>query len=332
MYRLRCCLILAGPDPAKPDPALSLSLVADKISEMLGCEVPLVQLQNAQRPAPGQIQLLENTRFNQGEKANDSQLAKLYARCGDVFVMDAFASAHRAEASTVAIAHEVDECCAGVLMQAECLALEKALSAPTRPLLAIIGGAKVSTKLTVLENLSKLADQIVVGGGIANTFLAAQGHPVGKSLYEPELLPNCQKLLSSLPGKFLIPSDVVVATSIEASTGSVKSLAETAADEMILDVGPQTSLAIDKAIEQAKTIVWNGALGVFERRPFGNATNKLAKALGSSSAFTLAGGGETIAAIKQFQVSEQISYLSTGGGALLEFIEGKVLPGLRVLQ
>ncbi len=323
---------LGRPNPVQPDPALSLAPVATKLGQLLNQPVPLVALDDSKRPAPGTIQLLENTRFNVGEKENNTELAKRYASCGNVFVMDAFASSHRAEASTVALAYELPECCAGQLMQAECFALEKAMSEPKRPLLAIIGGAKVSTKLAMLENLAMLADQIVVGGGIANTFIASQGYQVGKSLYEPDLLNMCSELQKSTTDKFIIPVDVVVAPNINAPEGTIKKIDQIGADELILDVGPDSSKAISEVIAQAKTVIWNGALGVFEYTPFSKATCTLAENLGQSAAFTLAGGGETVAAINQYKIADKISYLSTGGGAFLQFIEGKKMPGLNALQ
>lgn len=312
--------------------SLSLAPVATRLAELLGMQVQLQSLEEAQRPKAGEILLLENTRFNTGEKGNAIALAKSYAKLGDVFVMDAFASSHRAEASTVALAKVAATCCAGKLLLAEIEALHKALKKPARPLLVILGGAKISTKLTVFDNLASLADNVIVGGGIANTFLAAKGLAVGTSLVETSMVDLCGQLLKRHGDKIHLPTDVVVAISPTASGHAVRQCSDTQANEMILDVGPDSLASFSTMVAKAATIIWNGALGVFEQEAFSAGTRSLACAIAEADAFSLAGGGETVAAANLYQVADQIDCLSTGGGAFLEFVEGKELPGLKALQ
>lgn len=323
---------LGRPKEGAPDAALSLAPVATRLSELLDQPVELVELAAAQRPAAGTVILLENTRFNVGEKANDMQLAQQYAQLGDIFVMDAFASAHRAEASTAALASAAAQACPGLLLDKEISNLTRALQEPARPLLAIVGGAKISTKLTVLDSLARLADALIVGGGIANTFLAAQGCEVGKSLVEMDMLDTCRKLLDEHGDKLSLPTDVVVAESLDAASGRVCSTTDVTASEMILDAGPAAMEHFCSQVAHAGTLVWNGALGVFEKEAFANGTRTLATAIAASNGFSLAGGGETVAAAYLYGIQNRIDYMSTGGGAFLEFIEGKQLPGLQALQ
>lgn len=319
------------------DPENSLEPVAQRLSTLLGQPVRLEkEWLSGVAVAPGEIVLCENVRFEKGEGANDETLGKKMAALGDVFVMDAFGVAHRAQASTHAIAKFAPISCAGPLLAAEVQALTKALAAPQRPLLAIVGGSKVSTKLTVLENLVPLVDRLIVGGGIANTFLAAKGYPVGKSLYEPALVETAKQLIATMEkrgAQIPIPVDVVVAKEFSAAAQAVvRKVEDVAEDEMILDIGPQTSLLYEKIIQEAQTIVWNGPVGVFELAPFAQGTQKLAQAIANSAAFSLAGGGDTLAAVEQFGVEKGISYLSTGGGAFLEFLEGRTLPSIGILE
>jgi phosphoglycerate kinase len=279
----------------------------------------------------GELVLLENVRFNNGEKKNTDELAQQYAALCDVFVMDAFGTAHRAQGSTHGVAKFAKVACAGPLLAAELDALGKALKSPAKPMAAIVAGSKVSTKLDVLNSLSQVCDQLIVGGGIANTFLAAAGFPVGKSLYEADLVDTAKAIAAkvSVP----LPVDVVVAKAFaEDAEATVKAVADVSDDDMILDIGPQTAANFAELLKSSKTILWNGPVGVFEFDQFGNGTKVLAQAIAESPAFSIAGGGDTLAAIDKYGVGEKISYISTGGGAFLEFVEGKVLPAVEVLE
>ena len=279
----------------------------------------------------GELVVLENVRFNQGEKKNDDELAKQYAALCDVFVMDAFGTAHRAQGSTHGVAKFAPVACAGPLLAAELEALGKALDNPARPLVAVVGGSKVSTKLTVLESLSKICDQLIVGGGISNTFVAARGHNVGKSLYEADLIPQAKQLMTDLD----IPevTDVRVATEFsETAEATIKAVDEVQDHEQILDLGPDSAQALADVLKGAKTILWNGPCGVFEFDNFAKGTEVVAKAIAESDAFSVAGGGDTLAAIDKYGLAQEVSYISTGGGAFLEFVEGKVLPAVAILE
>jgi phosphoglycerate kinase len=286
--------------------------------------------------APGEVVLLENVRFHKGEKKDDAALAKKMAALCDVFVMDAFGTAHRAEASTHAIALAAPVACAGPLLVAELEALGRALHDPKRPLVAVVGGSKVSTKLAVLENLIEKVNALVVGGGIANTFLAATGKPVGKSLHEPEMLDIAKRLLARAKERAValpLPTDVVVATELSATAkASIKPASAVGAGELILDIGPESAAAIGAIVAKAGTVIWNGPVGVFEHDQFGAGTKALTLAIAQSPAFSIAGGGDTLAAIGKYGVEQQISYISTGGGAFLEFVEGKTLPAVAALE
>lgn len=318
---------------AEENAEFTLQPVADYLSDLLGKPVRLVKdyLQNAPQVNAGEVVLLENVRFNKGEKKDNDALAQQYAALCDVFVMDAFGTAHRAEASTHGVARFAPEACAGLLLAAELAALERALAQPARPLLAIVGGSKVSTKLSVLDALSGLCDQLIVGGGIANTFLAAAGKPVGKSLHEPDRLDEARRIAAAV--NIPLPVDVVTGKSLDAGvTGSVKSVDDVAEDDLILDIGPQSRAALAELIAQAGTVLWNGPVGVFEHAAFGDGTRALAQAIADSPAFSLAGGGDTLAAIDQYGVADRVSYISTGGGAFLEFVEGKELPAVAALR
>jgi phosphoglycerate kinase len=330
---------LGRPEEGVPAEEFSLAPVAVRLSELLGRKVALVKdwLGGADvAPAPGEAVLLENVRFNKGEKKDREELAKQMAALCDVYVMDAFGTAHRAEASTHGVGKFAPIACAGPLLVNELVALETALEKPKRPLVAIVAGSKVSTKLTVLESLLTKVDQLIVGGGIANTFLLAKGLPVGKSLAEREMVDIANRLLAQAAAKgteIPLPTDVVVAREFAASAeADVKPVADVAADEMILDIGPDTAERLGRIIEQAGTVVWNGPVGVFEFDQFGEGTKALANAIARSKAFSLAGGGDTLAAIEKYQVEEGISYISTGGGAFLEFVEGKKLPAVAMLE
>jgi phosphoglycerate kinase len=285
---------------------------------------------------PGEVVLCENVRFNKGEKGNDEALAKSMAALCDVFVMDAFGTAHRAQASTEGVIRFAPIACAGPLLSRELFELEKALTEPERPMLAIVGGSKVSTKLTVLESLMSQIDELIVGGGIANTFIAASGHDVGKSLYEPNLIHEAQRLIRMAHkegGEIPIPKDVVVATSFSKDAKAiVRSVEDVGADEMILDIGPVTAAKYATMIQNAGTVIWNGPIGVFEFKNFAAGTRAIADAIDVSNAFSIAGGGDTLAAIDQFNVADGVSYISTGGGAFLEYVEGKTLPAVAALQ
>lgn len=324
---------LGRPKEGEFEQQYSLAPVAEYLSEALGRSVRLITdwLQTPPVLAKGEIALLENVRFNPGEKSNSSELGKYMASLCDIFVMDAFGTAHRAQASTYAVAEYASTACAGPLLSAELEALEKALSEPARPLVAITGGAKVSDKLKVLSSLSEKADQIIVGGGIANTFIAAQGHDVGASLAEPDLIPDAQALMKQVAVP--VPTDVVVANEFSAEAqGVIKSVETIDASEMVLDFGPETLGRLKEIIDTAGTIIWNGPLGVFEFDAFEEGTKALANMIAEASAFSIAGGGDTLAAIDKYGVKEAISYISTGGGAFLEFVEGKTLPAVAILE
>ena len=322
---------LGRPTEGEPSVDLSLRPVADRLAELIGYPVRLVsRWQQGLEVAPGEIVLLENVRFNRGEKANDERLARAYAELCDVFVMAAFGTAHRAQASTHGVSLYAPIACAGPLLAGELTALDRALSSPQSPVAAIVGGSKVSTKLLVLETLAGRVDQLIVGGGIANTFLAAAGKPMGKSLCETDLIPAAQALMrkTNIP----LPTDVIVAREFaNTSRAQIKSVDQVLPEEMILDIGPESAAAIEKIIAQMGTIIWNGPLGVFEFDQFGQGTRRLAEAIGRSRGFSIAGGGDTLAAVEKYQVGEQISYISTGGGAFLEYVEGKPLPAVEVL-
>lgn len=326
------CSHLGRPDEGVFSEENSLAPVAAYLAEALGRDVPLVRdYLNGVDVKPGEIVLLENVRFNSGEKKNTDALAQQYAALCDVFVMDAFGTAHRAQASTHGVAKFAKTACAGPLLAAELEALGKALDNPAQPMTAIVAGSKVSTKLDVLNSLALVCDQLIVGGGIANTFLAAAGFPVGKSLYEPDLLETATAIAAkvSVP----LPVDVVVAKAFAADAeATVKAVADVADDDMILDIGPETAAQFAELLKSAKTILWNGPVGVFEFDQFANGTKVLAEAIASSDAFSIAGGGDTLAAIDKFNIAQQVSYISTGGGAFLEFVEGKVLPAVEMLQ
>jgi phosphoglycerate kinase len=327
---------LGRPKEGRPDPAASLAPVAAKLGELLERKVPLAaKWLDGVEVGPGELVLCENVRFNVGEEADDEALSKRMAALCDVFVMDAFGTAHRAQASTNGVARHAPVACAGPLLVAELDALGKALESPKRPLAAIIGGSKVSTKIEVLQALSTKVDELILGGGIANTILAAGGVNVGKSLYEKDMLDFSAKLLRGDFGKAKIPlpTDVVVATSLGAGVkGRIKNVREVTDDEMILDIGPETAALYAERLQSAGTIVWNGPLGVFENPEFAAGTRRVAEAIAASKAFSIAGGGDTLAAIEQFGVGERISYISTGGGAFLEFLEGKKLPAVATLE
>lgn len=329
---LMVCSHLGRPTEGEFSAENSLQPVADYLSQALGREVPLVSdYLNGVDVKPGELVLFENVRFNPGEKKNSDALAQQYAALCDVFVMDAFGTAHRAEGSTHGVAKFAKIACAGPLLAAELEALGLALGNPARPMAAIVAGSKVSTKLDVLTSLSQICDQLIVGGGIANTFLAAAGYPVGKSLCEHELLDTARAIAArvSVP----LPVDVVVAKEFAASaTATVKAIAEVAEDDMILDIGPQTAAHFAELLKASKTVLWNGPVGVFEFDQFGEGTKTLALAIAASDAFSIAGGGDTLAAIDKYGVGDSISYISTGGGAFLEFVEGKVLPAVAILQ
>ena len=315
----------------------SLKPVAIRLSELLGREVRLIKdwLDGVEINA-GDVVLLENVRFNTGEKADEEQLAKKMAALCDIFVMDAFGTAHRAQASTHGVGKFAPQACAGPLLTAELEALDMALKSPQPPVVAIVGGSKVSTKLTVLDSLSHKVDQLIVGGGIANTFIAAAGHNVGKSLFEADLIDEAKSLIekakqagSDIP----IPTDVVVAKEFSADApATTKAVDQVSDDDLILDIGPDTAQAYAMIMAQAGTIVWNGPVGVFEIPQFAQGTKIMAQAIADSNAFSIAGGGDTLAAIDQFKLTDNISYISTGGGAFLEFLEGKALPAVEMLK
>ena len=323
---------LGRPQEGVYDEQFSLAPVADYLGAKLQCHVRLQKdWLHGVDINDGELVILENCRFNVGENANDDALAKKMAALCDVYVNDAFGTAHRAQASTHGIAKFVKIACAGPLLVAELDALGKALDNPKRPFIAIVGGSKVSTKLTVLETLADKVDQLIVGGGIANTFLAASGCAIGKSLYEPNLVANAKALMekTAIP----LPTDVVTAKEFsETATATTQDAANVAADEMIMDVGPDTALHLASIIKNAGTIIWNGPLGVFEFDQFGGGTEILSHAIAASSAFSIAGGGDTLAAVDKYNIADQVSYISTGGGAFLEFVEGKELPAVAILE
>ena len=328
---------LGRPKEGVPDPAFSLAPVARRLGELLEREVRLAgDWLEGLDVAPGEIVLCENVRFLEGEKADDERLARrMAARC-DVYVMDAFGTAHRAQASTHGVARFAPVAVAGPLLCAELDALSRALAKPARPVVAVVGGSKVSTKLGVLEALSARVDRLIVGGGIANTFIAAAGHEVGASLHEPGLVEQAGRIREAMRargGDIPIPSDVVVADApADDATATVRAVDEVRAGEMILDIGPETARAYREVIGSAGTVVWNGPVGVFECEPFAAGTRALARAIARSPAFSIAGGGDTLAAIDAFGVTGQVSYVSTGGGAFLEFLEGKTLPAIAALE
>lgn len=323
---------LGRPTEGQYEEEYSLQPVATHLAGLLGQDVPLAKnWLDGVEVESGQLVLVENVRFNPGEKKNDDALSKKMAALCDVFVMDAFGTAHRAQASTHGVAKFAPIACAGPLLSAELEALERALAKPARPMAAIVGGSKVSTKLTVLESLSDKVDQLIVGGGIANTFLAAAGFPVGKSLYEEDLIPQAKALMekTNIP----LPEDVVVATAFAPdAAATVKNAADVGPDDMILDIGPKAAAAFSALLEESQTIIWNGPVGVFEFDQFGGGTKALAMAIANSKGFSIAGGGDTLAAVDKYDIAEQVSYISTGGGAFLEFVEGKVLPAVAMLE
>ncbi|WP_242111593.1 phosphoglycerate kinase [Luteimonas aquatica] len=315
----------------------SLAPVAARLSELLRREVPLVRdYLDGVEVAPGQLVLLENCRMNVGEGKDDEALAKRYAALCDVFVMDAFGTAHRAQASTHGVIKQAGQAAGGPLLMAELDALAKALDTPARPLLAIVAGSKVSTKLELLSSLVGKVDQLIVGGGIANTFIAAQGHGVGKSLVEMDLIETAKRIIADAKARgadIPIPSDVVVAPAFSADAPAmVKAVDAVAADDMILDIGPETARRYAELIAKAGTVVWNGPVGVFEFDAFGKGTETLARAIAASKAFSIAGGGDTLAAVDKYGIADEIGYISTGGGAFLEFLEGKQLPAVAALE
>ena len=315
----------------------SLAPVAARLSALLGVDVPLVKdWVDGVAVAPGQLVLLENCRMNVGEKADDEALSKKYAALCDVFVMDAFGTAHRAQASTHGVIRFAPVACGGPLLMAELDALDKALANPARPLLAIVAGSKVSTKLELLGSLVGKVDQLIVGGGIANTFIAALGHGVGKSLVEPDLLDTAKQIMADARARgadIPLPLDVVVAPAFAADApATVKAVDAVGADDMILDIGPATAARYAELIAQAGTVVWNGPVGVFEFDAFAAGTEAVARAIAASKAFSIAGGGDTLAAVDKFGIASEVSYISTGGGAFLEFLEGKTLPAVAALQ
>ncbi|MDR9891460.1 phosphoglycerate kinase [Pseudenterobacter timonensis] len=323
---------LGRPTEGEYNEEFSLLPVVNYLKDKLSSPVRLVKdYLDGVEVAEGELVVLENVRFNKGEKKDDEALSKKYAALCDVFVMDAFGTAHRAQASTHGIGKFADVACAGPLLAAELDALGKALKEPARPMVAIVGGSKVSTKLTVLDSLSKIADQLIVGGGIANTFVAAQGHNVGKSLYEADLVDEAKRLLGTCD--IPVPTDVRVATEFsETATATLKSVNDIKDDEQILDLGDASAEKLAEILKNAKTILWNGPVGVFEFPNFRKGTEIVANAIADSDAFSIAGGGDTLAAIDLFGISDKISYISTGGGAFLEFVEGKVLPAVAMLE
>jgi len=328
---------LGRPEEGHYDEESSLKPVAIRLQELLGKPVRLEKdwLEGV-TIAPGEVVLCENVRFNMGEEKNSDALGEKMAALCDVFVMDAFGTAHRAQASTHSVAKFAPIACAGPLLASELDALGKALETPTKPLVAIVGGSKVSTKLTVLESLSGIVDQLIVGGGIANTFIAAAGFPVGKSLYEPDLIPEALRLIAAAKAAgaaIPIPTDVVCAKEFsETAEATVKQVADVADDDLILDIGPDTAQHYAEILKSAGTIVWNGPVGVFEIDQFGGGTETLSRAIAQSPAFSIAGGGDTLAAIDKYGINDDISYTSTGGGAFLEFLEGKELPAVSILK
>ena len=328
---------LGRPVEGEYDNASSLKPVADRLSTLLGKPVRLEKdWLNGIDIMPGEVVLCENVRFNVGEEKNSDELGKKMAALCDVFVMDAFGTAHRAQASTHSVAKYAPVACAGPLLASELDALGKALKTPVKPLVAIVGGSKVSTKLTVLKSLSEKVDQLIVGGGIANTFIAAAGFPVGKSLYEADLIEEAQRLIAAAKkagSDIPIPVDVICAKEFsDTAIATIKKVQDVEADDLILDIGPVTAKQYAEIIKSAGTIVWNGPVGVFEIEQFSHGTQSMAKAIAESSAFSIAGGGDTLAAIDKYGINDQVSYTSTGGGAFLEFLEGKELPAVAILK
>jgi len=328
---------LGRPTEGSFDPALSLAPVAQRLAELLKAPVYLHQGElDTASAQPGQVVMLENVRFRLGEKKDAEALAKTYAGLCDIFVMDAFGTAHRAEASTHGVGLYAPISCAGPLLADELDALKRALEAPAKPLVAIVGGSKVSSKLSVLTELAKRVDQLIVGGGIANTFILAAGGKIGHSLAEPDQIDIAKEIIAMMAERGAsvpIPTDVIVGKAFAADTeATTKSIEDIAADDMIFDIGPNTSAQLAEIVKRAGTIVWNGPLGVFEFEQFASGTALLARAIGESAAFSIAGGGDTLAAIAKFGVTDKISYISTGGGAFLEFLEGKTLPAVTMLQ
>ena len=329
---------LGRPTEGQPEAEFSMRPVADHLSTLLGKDVRLITdyLDHAPELADGEVVLLENVRFNRGEKNNDDELSKKYASLCDIYVMDAFGTAHRAQASTYGAGVFAPVACAGPLLAGELEALGKALDNPERPMAAIVGGSKVSTKLTVLESLSGVVDQLIPGGGIANTFIAASGYNVGKSLYEQDLIPEAKRLMEAAiakGGEIPVPTDVVVGKEFsETAEAVVKKVEDVDDDDMIFDIGPETAERFAQMMKQAGTIVWNGPVGVFEFDQFGEGTRTLGLAIAESSAFSIAGGGDTLAAVDKYNIADRVSYISTGGGAFLEFLEGKKLPAVAMLE
>ena len=330
---------LGRPTEGEYNEEFSMIPVGDHIAALLGRNVEMVKDWTEKGVGPmndGDIVLLENVRFNVGEMKNDDELAKKMAALCDVFVMDAFGTAHRAQASTHGVAKFAPIACAGPLLAGELEALGKALHNPARPMVAIVGGSKVSTKLTVLESLSKIVDQLIVGGGIANTFIAAQGHNVGKSLYEADLVDTAKKLTADAQargGDIPVPTDVVCAKEFaETAVATLKSVNDVQDDDMIFDIGPDSAASLADILKNAGTIVWNGPVGVFEFDQFGEGTKAIAMAIAESKAFSIAGGGDTLAAVDKYGIADKVSYISTGGGAFLEFLEGKQLPAVAILE
>ena len=327
---------LGRPTEGAFKPEDSLAPVAARLSELLGREVPLLQnWVDGVQVAPGQVVLLENCRVNKGEKKNDEALSRKMAALCDIYVNDAFGTAHRAEGTTCGIAQFAPIACAGPLLAAEIDAISQALANPKRPLVAIVAGSKVSTKLTILQSLAKNVDQLIVGGGIANTFMLAAGLPIGKSLAEPSLVGEAQAVITAMKARGAevpIPTDVVVAKEFKADAkAEVKQAQDVAPDDLILDIGPETAKKLAGQLMQAGTIVWNGPVGVFEMAPFEGGTQTIAQAIARSSAFSIAGGGDTLAAIAKYGIDKDVGYISTGGGAFLEVLEGKTLPALDIL-
>ena len=310
----------------------SMQPVADYLAGLLNCGVPVIKdFSQGVEVAEGELVLLENVRFNKGEKKDADELAQAYASLCDIYVMDAFGTAHRAQASTHGVAKFAPVACAGPLLAAELDALGQALDQPEKPLVAIVGGSKVSTKLEVLESLADVCDQIIVGGGIANTFLAAAGKPVGKSLYEEDLIPAAKALMEkvSIP----LPTDVVCGKEFsESAEATLKSADDTQDDDMIFDIGPDSAAELAAHLKNAKTIIWNGPVGVFDFDQFGAGTKAVSLAIAESDAFSIAGGGDTLAAVDKYEIADKVSYISTGGGAFLEFVEGKTLPAVAILE
>ncbi|HEX9434455.1 MAG TPA: phosphoglycerate kinase [Burkholderiales bacterium] len=322
---------LGRPTEGQLKPEDSLAPVAARVAELLGRDVPLVRdWVNGVEVKPGQVVMLENCRVNKGEKSDDPALAKKIASLCDVYVNDAFGTAHRAEATTHGVARFAKVACAGPLMSAELDALGKALAHPARPLIAIVAGSKVSTKLTILATLAEKVQSLIVGGGIANTFLLAAGKPIGRSLAEPDLAGEAKQIaaMTEVP----LPTDVVVGHSLDQREGTVKRVEAVAPDEMILDIGPESARRLAASLERAGTIVWNGPVGVFENDAFAKGTETIARAIAKSKAYTIAGGGDTVAAINKFGIAGEIDYISTAGGAFLEFLEGKTLPAVAALE